>query len=557
MNVRNKKFENREDCLYAGYVPGLKYSFGHTYGYAESRLFKSQHPEIRNDTCVNEKLTPYQPPLRELSSIRKVDDPCIQRNGVHQKISKVDDVENQQRRVQWTDGENQQVQVQATMDIINPANFEESFTQKHAAIQCSLEETLAKDEEREGLRSAATQWSDQEARRKKRYSAATQWSPIDFSALKTIPGYTGHLPGRHYVNPGKTFCQEVDALLTTFHPRSKAVVPLSRYNFTSALQQVPERPPEGKDDPYFDNRPPSTYANNYPIPGYQGFVPRVRTSTSSLGIRYIKAVEKSLHALHEQKQKQQNIQENNPEDELLNSPKKLLDKRPPHTPRHKPHPRQQLLEEEDWRLIYRRPPSTYLDDSKTFIPGYKGFVPHLRGSPNAVGIRYSKAAQRCLLKTFPPKSNRNVEASNNANKPNNNEIQEGLTENSEYHEENVGEGKENENVEQINNYYPTETTENLEEKNAEDEPDNDQTNSLENNRFQRNTSADRPYRQQHSDYLRDRKPSTYRSDERYPIPGYQGFVPRLRDSPTTLGLRYTKAALKTLEDVHRMQSKKD
>ncbi|GFR23512.1 uncharacterized protein TNCT_686701 [Trichonephila clavata] len=506
---------------YAGYVPGLKYSFGHTYGYAESRLFKSQHPEFRSDASVNEKLTPYQPPLRELS-VRKVDDPCIQRNGVHQKISKADDIETQQRRVQWTDEESQHAQVQGTMDIINPANLEESFTQKHASIQCSLEETLAKDEEREGLRSAATQWSDQEAHRKKKYSAATQWSPIDFSALKTIPGYTGHLPGRYYVNPGKTFCQEMDALLTTFHPKSKAVVPLSRYNFTSALQQVPERPPEGKDDPYFDNRPPSTYANNYPIPGYQGFVPRVRTSTSSLGIRYIKAVEKSLHALHEQKQRQQNVQDNNTEDDLSNSPKKLLDKRPPHTPRHKPHPRQQLLEEDDWRLIYRRPPSTYLDDSKTFIPGYKGFVPHLRGSPNAVGIRYK-----------------------------------GVTEEAGYYEEYDGEGKENEsNNEHINDYNPNET-ENVEENEVEVEPDSVQTNSQDNNRLQRNASAERPYRQQHSDYLNDRKPSTYRSDERYPIPGYQGFVPRLRDSPTTLGLRYTKAALKTLEDVHRMQSKKD
>ncbi|GFV98714.1 uncharacterized protein TNCV_1454001 [Trichonephila clavipes] len=348
----------------------------------------------------------------------------------------------------------------------------------------------------------------------------------------------------------------MDALLTTFHPKSKAVVPLSRYNFTSALQQVPERPPEGKDDPYFDNRPPSTYANNYPIPGYQGFVPRVRTSTSSLGIRYIKAVEKSLHALHEQKQRQQNVQDNNPEDDLSNSPKKLLDKRPLHTPRHKPHPRQQLLEEDDWRLIYRRPPSTYLDDSKTFIPGYKGFVPHLRGSPNAVGIRYSKAAQRCLLKTF-PKPNKNLEVSNNSNKLNNNETQEGVTEEAGYHEEYEAEGKENEsNNEYINDYNPNET-ENVEEKEVEVEPDSVQTNSQENNRLQRNASAERPYRQQHSDYLNDRKPSTYRSDERYPIPGYQGFIPRLRDSPSTLGLRYTKAALKTLEDIHRMQSKKD
>ncbi|GBM01247.1 hypothetical protein AVEN_170306-1 [Araneus ventricosus] len=174
---------------YAGYVPGLKYSFGHTYGYSESRLFKTQHPELHLGTPP-EKLTPYQPSLRD-SSIRKIDDPCIQRNGVHQKISKADE---EPRRVQFPDGSNQQDQVQGSMDVIEPTNLEDSFSQKqHASIQCSLEETLAKDEEREGLRSAATQWSDQEAHRKKRYSAATQWSPIDFSALKTISGYTGEL----------------------------------------------------------------------------------------------------------------------------------------------------------------------------------------------------------------------------------------------------------------------------------------------------------------------------------------------------------------------------
>ncbi|GIY08885.1 uncharacterized protein CEXT_555511 [Caerostris extrusa] len=386
----------------------------------------------------------------------------------------------------------------------------------------------------------------------KRYSAATQWSPIDFSALKTIPGYTGHLPGRHYVNPRKTFCQEMDALLTTFHPKSKAVLPLSRYNFTSALQQMPERPPEGKNDPYFDNRPPSTYANNYPIPGYQGFVPRVRTSTSSLGIRYIKAVEKSLHALHEQK-KQQNAQENNSEEQLLNSPQKLLDKRPLHTPRHKPHPRQQALEEDDWRLIYRRPPSTYHEDAKTFIPGYKGFVPHLRGSPNAVGVRYSKAAQRCLLKAL-PKPKEIPETSNNENISGNPETEEHPAQYNEQQDENGNEDIENFNTEQV---ADVESTDYNIDNHVEDAEEAVKTNSVDNYRLQRNVSSERPYKQQHSDYFRDRKPSTYRSDERYPIPGYQGFVPRLRDSPTTLGLRYTKAACKTLEDVHRMQATKN
>lgn len=64
---------------------------------------------------------------------------------------------------------------------------------KNASIQCTIEEAWGKDEEREGLRSAATQWSPQEAHRKKKFSAGTQWSPADFSPLKTIPGYTGEI----------------------------------------------------------------------------------------------------------------------------------------------------------------------------------------------------------------------------------------------------------------------------------------------------------------------------------------------------------------------------
>lgn len=62
---------------------------------------------------------------------------------------------------------------------------------KNASVQCAIEEAWKKDEEREGLRSAATQWSDQEAHRKRKLCAATQWSPADFSPLKTISGYTG------------------------------------------------------------------------------------------------------------------------------------------------------------------------------------------------------------------------------------------------------------------------------------------------------------------------------------------------------------------------------
>lgn len=74
------------------------------------------------------------------------------------------------------------------MDIIDR---QEVAPPRNASIQCNLEETLEKDEERERLRSVATQWSDQEAHREKRFSAATQWSPVDFTSLKTIPGYTG------------------------------------------------------------------------------------------------------------------------------------------------------------------------------------------------------------------------------------------------------------------------------------------------------------------------------------------------------------------------------
>lgn len=308
---------------------------------------------------------------------------------------------------------------------------------------------------------------------------------------------------------------------------------------------MPERPPEGLDDPYFDKRPPSTYANNYPIPGYKGFVPRVRTSTSSLGIRYIKAVEKSLHALHEQKQRM-NRQESDP-DISGNSPKQFSENRPLHTPRHKPHPRQQLSEEDDWRLIYNRPPSTYHEDSKTYIPGYKGFVPHLRGSPNAVGVRYSKAAQRCLLKSLSDRPGYQKQSPTHMNDTSANEDIPPPAHENEDGNHFGDENKENEGVELVNDP-------NLDDPDEQDDP---KANSMENNRLKKEVSANRPYRQQHSDYLSSRKPSTYRSDDRYPIPGYQGFIPRLRDSPTTLGLRYTKAAVKTLEDVHRTQSKKD
>ncbi|XP_071044354.1 uncharacterized protein [Parasteatoda tepidariorum] len=519
---------------YAGYVPGLKYTFGHTYGYDESRLFKSSHPDFSSEFAT-QKLIPYQPANRRDSSTTRVtQDACLQRNGVHQKISKIDDLQ-QQRRVQWTDGRSEQASKQGSMDIINA---DESFMQKHAAIQCSLEEFLEKEQEREGIRSAATQWSDQEAHRKKKYSAATQWTPVDFSPLKTIPGYTGHLPGRNNVNPGKTFCQEMDALLTTFNPKQATIYPMSRHNFTSALQQLPERPPEGKDDPYFDNRPPSTYANNYPIPGYQGFVPHVRTSTSSLGIRYIKAVEKSLNALHTQQNKKA-LAKCLSDEEIANSPKKLLDKRPLHTPRHKPHPRQQALDENDWRIVYKRPPSTYLDSSKTYIPGYRGFIPKLKGSPNTVGVRYSKAALRCLENAHKAMKTQNPDDAQEVEHQENQEYLSNEQEDGDENKENEEHIDESEEVNDTGNPSKGEKT----------------ASNMKENRLQRNVSAERPYKQQHSDYLKDRKPSTYRSDERHPIPGYQGFVPRLRDSPTTLGLRYTKAAIKSLEDVHKKQCK--
>lgn len=336
----------------------------------------------------------------------------------------------------------------------------------------------------------------------------------------------------------------MDALLTNFQPKSSAVVPISRHNFTSALQQIPNNKPDGKDDPYFDKRPPSTYLNNYPIPGYQGFVPRVRTSTSSLGIRYIKAVERSLHELHEKMQCKKPDEEGM-DDEMANSPKKLLDRRPLHTPRHRPHPKQQLSSD-DWRLVYHRPPSTYLDSSKTYIPGYKGFIPHLRGSPNAVGVRYSKAALRC------------VEASHHDYKPDvtTSNVQD-IDTNEEQKTEEVAQDLKNEeeeldieNDDQIKDYGDTgsDSDNGIEEEVKQHE-------SSSNNRLQRKVSAERPYRTQHSNYVLDRKPSTYKSDERHPIPGYQGFVPRLRDSPTTLGLRYTKAAVKTLDDIHKNQQR--
>ncbi|XP_054709311.1 uncharacterized protein LOC129219016 [Uloborus diversus] len=530
---------------YGGYVPGLKYSFGHTYGYSESRLFKSQHPELQQSTDVQERLIPYQPPLRASASLRAVDDNCILRNGVHQKISKID--ECQQRKVQWTDGSAPLVPSEDAMEAINCEQTEaenQNAENENAEIQCSIEEVPEDSQEREGLRSAATQWSDQEVHRKKKYNAGTQWSPVDFSPLKTIPGYTGHLPGRHYVNPGKTFCQEMDALLRNFHPNSAAVLPLSRHNFTSALQQMTDVKPEGKDDPYFDNRPPSTYANNYPIPGYQGFVPRVRTSTSSLGIRYIKAVERSLHALHEQKNRERKYDDEENEN-VANSPKKLLEKRPLHTPRHRPHPRQKYPEE-DWRSMYGRPPSTYLDFNKTFIPGYKGFIPHLKGSPNVVGVRYSKAALRCLeatQKSFDKIKSKFSRARNGS--VDQLQIEEHIP-----NEEQVLSEELQQETEQPETQQCTENGHGADSDHAAD-AEISKITSIVNNRRQRRLSEERPYRQQHSDYLYNRKPSTYKTDTRHPIPGYQGFVPRLRDSPTTLGLRYTKAALKTLEDVHR------
>lgn len=340
------------------------------------------------------------------------------------------------------------------------------------------------------------------------------------------------------------------------------MVPISRHTFTSALQQVPNNKPEGKDDPYFDNRPPSTYLNNYPIPGYQGFVPRVRTSTSSLGIRYIKAVEKSLHDLHEQIQHKKIEEED--DEEFANSPKKLLNRRPLHTPRHRPQPKQQAPpNEEDWRVIYKRPPSTYLDSSKTFIPGYKGFIPHLRGSPNAVGVRYSKAALRCVEKTMEKQGKSEMQKSQEKTE----EFEKQL-ENQEHSEDiNQKHSEKNEESEGIlqQESQPTKEIEIDIEDQIQDYGDigSDSDNGIEekqsyateSNRLQQNRSEERSYRVQHSDYLQDRKPSTYTSDERHPIPGYQGFIPRLRDSPTTLGLRYTKAAKKTLEDIHKNQQR--
>lgn len=325
--------------------------------------------------------------------------------------------------------------------------------------------------------------------------------------------------------------------------------------------------PEGKDDPYFDNRPPSTYSNNYPIPGYQGFVPRVRTSTSSLGIRYIKAVEKSLHSLHEQMQHKKIEEE---DEEFANSPKKLLNRRPLHTPRHRPQPKHQPPpNEDDWRVIYKRPPSTYLDSSKTFIPGYKGFIPHLRGSPNAVGVRYSKAALRCVEKTLEKQGKSEVPLQKSQEKTE--EESEKQLENQAYFEEinqqhsEINEDQENERILQKESQPTKEDEIEIEDQiqdygDAGSDSDNGieeekQSYATESNRLRRRMSEEGSYRIQNSDFLRDRKPSTYKSDERHPIPGYQGFVPRLRDSPTTLGLRYTKAAKKTLEDVHRNQQR--
>ncbi|KFM70562.1 hypothetical protein X975_09466, partial [Stegodyphus mimosarum] len=433
--------------------------------------------------------------------------------------------------------------------------------QQDVAIQVPSEGSVEEDEERERLRSAATQWSDPDTYKKGKHNAATQWSPIDIFPLKSIPGYTGHLPGRQYVNPGKTFSQEVDTLLTTFHPKSAAVLPISRHHFTSALQQITEK--KQKDDPYFDNRPPSTYANNYPIPGYQGFVPRVRTSTSSLGIRYIKAVERSLHALHEQKHHQKKQEVTN-EDDTGNSPKKLLDKRPLHTPRHRPQPKQRDSNENDWRLIYKRPPSTYLDNVKTYIPGYKGYIPHLKASPNAVGIRYSKAAIRCLEASKPSnkveQSNPKLQASKvQAQTAEAQPLQTQTTQSLPTQASaNTVENKEL-TPRDLEQKYEDEIIDNKE--NAVDldsdssvDGETEEMNTEQDNRIQRITTSERPYREELSDFLKDRKPSTYRSKERTPIPGYQGFVPRLRDSPTTLGLRYTKAALKTLSDIHKNRS---
>lgn len=107
---------------------------------------------------------------------------------MHQKLSKVEESQVQQRKVQWTDGDAKLQTQQHGMETVESVHQQPL---KNASIQCTIEEAWGKDEEREGLRSAATQWSDQEAHRKKKFSAGTQWSPADFSPLKTIPGYTG------------------------------------------------------------------------------------------------------------------------------------------------------------------------------------------------------------------------------------------------------------------------------------------------------------------------------------------------------------------------------
>ncbi|GBM42439.1 hypothetical protein AVEN_45229-1, partial [Araneus ventricosus] len=182
--------------------------------------------------------------------------------------------------------------------------------------------------------------------------------------------------------------------------------------------------------------------------------------------------------------------------------------------------------------------------------------------------RYSKAAQRCLLKSL-PKPKHNMEPLTYENRGDNIEPQEISNQDAEQQNGHRDEDKENrygngngdiENNNEDSNAEPPKDfdhTEHEEDNIESNNADAAQTNSMEHNRLQRHASSERPYRQQYTDYIRDRKPSTYRSDDRYPIPGYQGFVPRLRDSPTTLGLRYTKAAHKTLEDVHRMQARKE
>lgn len=145
---------------------------------------KSQHPNLKKEEKV-EKLTPCQLSFREARS-----ESCIEQNGVHKKLSKVEEPQLQQRKVQWTDGDAKLQAQQHGMETVESVHEQPL---KNASIQCTIEETWGKDEEREGLRSAATQWSDQEAHRKKKFSAATQWSPADFSPLKTIPGYTGQI----------------------------------------------------------------------------------------------------------------------------------------------------------------------------------------------------------------------------------------------------------------------------------------------------------------------------------------------------------------------------